>query len=247
MEVGSLVTAGQAENAVFSVGKEIEARYQDDKRWSDHTENQLWFELVSCILGSRTCFETAQTCASHISQKGLLDFSTILGNPEESERELAYELSRPIFPSSHRNQGCRYRYPRSRSNYIVRTAIAVYRDSSTGLRDVLNDHPDEREAREVIKEKAIGVGFKQASLFLRNVSHSKDLAILDSHVLRYMGLLRLIENDPRELNLSSRRVYMNLERALQEYGEAARLSLSVLDLAIWVVMRLVEKEFALWQ
>ena len=81
---------------------------------------------------------------------------------------------------------------------------------------------------------------------MRNIYYSENLAILDSHVVRYMVLLKMVKNVSK-LKLSNKNTYVNLESQLQNYATSNGKSLSTLDIAIWVVMRLVQKECIIWE
>ncbi len=245
MSLASLVNTRQIENAVMSVGEKLDLRLDERTDWSELREEQLWLELVSCILGSRVFYETARACARHLMNSNLLDISKIVNHRADMERRLAIELSRPIYPPYKGRRGVRYQYPNSKSNYIIRTALEVYKDNGLSLKVILIDCQDGYEARENISELAVGIGYKQASLFLRNVIYSSELAILDTHIVRYLRLMRLVENGDK-LNLSGKRNYMSVEKIFQEYAESNGMSVSSLDIAIWIVMRLVRREFAVW-
>jgi N-glycosylase/DNA lyase len=246
MNIERLVNVGEIENAVLSVCRHIENRYENRINWHEFSEEQLWFELVSCILGSRVNYETANACTFYLFNQGLLSPLNIVKNPNKFEQRMVYELSKPIFPPLNENNGRCYPFSKSKSNYIVRTAVNVYKTNDTTLKDILLCCQDGYEARNSLKEIAVGIGYKQASLFLRNISYSKNLAILDSHVMRYMVLLNLVEKD-KAFRLSSKNEYVKLERNLQIYALSNKKSIAALDMAIWVVMRLIQKEYLIWQ
>jgi N-glycosylase/DNA lyase len=245
MSVDRLVNIEEIENVVMSVSNHIKNKNGNNMSLLDFSEEQLWCSLVSCILGSRVLYETANACAVHLYQKRLLAPSNIVANPGKFEKLLATELSKPIFPPFNENKGRRYVYSKSKSNYIVRTAIEIYKHNDTNLKDILMRCPNEYEARNVLREKAIGIGYKQASLFLRNISYSENLAILDTHVIRYMVLLNMVEND-KNLRLSSKNDYIKLENTLYKYAISNDKAISTLDIAIWIVMRLIQREFIIW-
>lgn len=246
MNVDNLVNVIEIENAVIRVSTYIESANEYRMRWSDLSEEQLWCELVSCILGSRVLYETAHSCVSHLFQMGLLHPLRIIAESDKTEKHLINELSKPIFPSFKKTKRCRYPYPKSRSEYIVQTAIEIYNNNETNLKNILASCKNEYEARELIREKSTGIGYKQASLFLRNISYSRNLAILDSHVIKYMVLTSIIE-DNEVPNISNKANYMKLERNLLNYAVSKEKSISTLDIAIWVVMRLVRREFIIWE
>jgi N-glycosylase/DNA lyase len=111
------------------------------------------------------------------------------------------------------------------------------------IRNLLNVSRDSYDARMRIMSTTIGVGPKQSSLFLRNIGYADDLAILDTHVLHYVALLQLLPTAITARNLGLT-MYEKIERELRAYGKTKGLSLSRLDTAIWVVMRVFRREFA---
>jgi N-glycosylase/DNA lyase len=246
MKVDNFVNVKEIEKAVIGVSSHIENANMYKVRWYELSEEQLWLELVSCILGSRVLYETVSSCVSYLYQQKLLRPSIIIAEPDKIEKKLANELSRPIFSSFKKNKECRYPYPESRSGYIVQTAVEIYKNNGTNLRDILANCRNECEARESIRKKSKGIGYKQASLFLRNISFSENLAILDSHIIKYMILMNII-GDTKDLNISTRHTYVRLEGNLLDYAISKNKPISTLDMAIWVVMRLVQREFIIWQ
>ncbi len=241
------VVVSQIERAVMSVCDYIEMNREIRSSWLDLTEEQLWLLLVSCILGSRVMSEIAEASAQRLYLKGLLRLPDILREPQRSEEELTEELSAPLFAPSAWWDGRRYQYPRSRSRYIVATAARIYGVSDgvsdTGLKRTLESAHDEFHARELVGEVAVGIGYKQASLFLRNALFSGELAILDTHVIRYMALAGLIDFDRSQTVGLTKKRYLDLERKLREYATAMSRPMSSLDFAIWAVMRLVQRRF----
>jgi len=245
MNAKNIVTTSEIENAVIKVCKYIENNSNKNRMcWSNLSEEQLWCELVSCILGSKVLYETANSCVSHLYKLGLLHPQKIIIEQDNMEKRLENELSKPIF-LHFKNKRCKYPYPKSRSKYIVKTAVEIYKNSDTTLKDILINCKNEYEAREIIREKSAGIGYKQASLFLRNISYSNNLAILDSHVIKYMRLMNMVTDTI--FNLQNKKKYIKLEKILHNYAISRDMSISTLDIAIWVVMRLIQREFIIWQ
>jgi N-glycosylase/DNA lyase len=231
---------GQIERAVMKVCDFIDSQREKTKSWNDYSEEQLWFELVSCILGSRVRYETARACATHLWNNGFLNINCLLRNSMYFQNRIGKELSRSIYPPFSSGEGSKYRYPNSKSRYIVKTGIQIYKDNNSTIKDILIDCHDGFEARKILIKTCVGIGPKQASLFLRNISFCENLAILDSHVLRYLKLLKL--NDKvHNISLEKRNYYIN-EDMLRLYAISKKKSLATLDVGIWVVMRLIQKE-----
>jgi len=90
---------------------------------------------------------------------------------------------------------------------------------------------------------AVGIGPKQASLFLRNIGYAENLAILDTHILKYMKVVGLVPQILKTVSYSPK--YEDIERILINYATKFKESLACLDTAIWIVMRSCWKEVIL--
>lgn len=77
-----------------------------------------------------------------------------------------------------------------------------------------------------------GIGPKTASFIVRNHLGSDRVAILDIHVMRACRIAGIF---PRELGLP--RDYTRLEKLFLSFAQAAELPASILDMAIWDMMR----------
>jgi len=187
---GCHVTRWEVEKAVTSVCNYLQNDGLPLKKWRELPEHQLWYELVACILGSRVNYEIAKSSTGRLVQKGLINPYDLIRDPQKSKKAISLELSKPIF-SKGNGKLVKYPFSRVRAHYVVETAIKIY--ESTTLKQMLENFCGESEARDKLSQLCLGVGYKQASLFLRNISYSDELAILDVHVLRYMIYLNLIE------------------------------------------------------
>lgn len=226
------------EYAVNEVCKQVVAKAQNVS-WQTSDEKSLWHELVACILGSRVQYEQSQAAASYLILNGLLDVEHLKQNSQKFEVDIAYALEQPIFPPITKLGGRKYRYPKLRANYIRRTAEKIYLQDNS-IRNILLSCQDEKDARSKIMSIAFGVGPKQASLFLRNIGYAQNLAILDTHILKYMSVVGLLPQLVQ--NVPSLHKYENIEQILWSYAEKFKVSLAYIDTAIWVVMRTCLKE-----
>lgn len=225
------------ENAVLKVAEELNNYKITYKNWEKYTEKELWLELVFCILGSKARYETVRKCVEHLRDRGLLEINYILKNPKVAEEEISEELNKNLYPPFNKGKGRAYPYPRIRSNFIVRTCINIYGMEGGGIKPILKKCQNEYEARDLLTNICVGIGPKQASLFLRNISYGKNLAILDSHVIRYMEILGLKN---KNLKMSTRNQYIAYEKKLLSYADSLNKNLAHLDLAIWIVMRALQ-------
>ena len=240
-----LISRYEIENATIGLSRHIQKKIAKPD-WTDFSEEQLWIMLVSCILGSHVRYETANASFQRLIDYELLNINKILASPAVSKEEIATVLKKPTSCSNYKNMICTYPHPKSKADYIVETAKRIYESSGTSLKEILKKSDNEYVARENLVKKAKGIGYKQASLYLRNIGFTDNLAILDTHVVRYMNLIGLLTVDvkPRILHKNE---YLRTERKLVEYANMKRILLSALDAAIWIIMRIVQREYALWK
>jgi len=74
-----------------------------------------------------------------------------------------------------------------------------------------------------------GLGWKEASHFLRNIGY-RDLAILDRHILRNLRRHRIIRALPRSLTPAR---YRSIEEKFRHFADEVRIPMDDLDLLFW--------------
>lgn len=114
-------------------------------------------------------------------------------------------------------------YYERRAEYIVEAR------KYSNIYEIVSQFRDERHAREWLVKNVRGIGYKEASHFLRNVGY-KNVAIIDRHILRVMVKYGLIEKAPKGL---TRKKYLELEGILERLAKDAELTLAELDLYLW--------------
>jgi len=124
------------------------------------------------------------------------------------------------------------RFARNRTDQLTRIRDAFSRVPLSAR--LLNcEHP--QHLRRLLVADLPGVGPKQASMFLRNIGMSYDLAILDTHVLGFMSL-----QDGLQVNVTQVRTlpsYERTERILVHYADTVGFPVGYLDWAIWATMK----------
>jgi len=125
----------------------------------------------------------------------------------------------------------RHRYPRARSRYIVASRDFLTQHCGMRLFDKLESLEDPLARRDwLVAEKGImGLGYKEASHYLRNIGY-RGYAILDKHVLRCMAELGIID-EPKPPN--TRLKYLSLEDLLKKFARRAGIDFDELDLVLW--------------
>jgi len=207
------------------------------------SEEYLWHELVSCILGSKVPFEQAQATTNHLINTNLITVNDCLRNGLEFEGRIIESLTHPItLTVGISSLSFKYRYPRLRANHIRRTAESIYEENGS-IKNILDSTRDPSEMRIRIMQSSVGIGPKQSSLFLRNIGFTDKLAILDTHVLRYMFLMGMINVATKAVSTIAR--YQEIEGHLKSYTNKLGANLAYFDTAIWVTMRVFQREAVL--
>jgi N-glycosylase/DNA lyase len=124
-----------------------------------------------------------------------------------------------------------HRYPNARSRYVVESRDFLEKSIGFRIKAKLESFDCHLERRDwLVKEKGIkGLGYKEASHFLRNIGY-KGYAILDKHVLRCLAELKIID-DPKPPNTRSR--YLSVEQRLSSLTEAIGIDFDEMDLVLW--------------
>ncbi len=85
--------------------------------------------------------------------------------------------------------------------------------------------------REWLAASINGLGWKEASHFLRNIGHL-ELAIIDRHILKHLLRCGAIDKIPKTI---TRRRYLELEERFRGLAESFGLTLQELDLLFWSI------------
>jgi N-glycosylase/DNA lyase len=75
-----------------------------------------------------------------------------------------------------------------------------------------------------------GLGYKEASHFLRNIGLGDRIAILDRHILRNLVAFRVIPRLPRTMTPKQ---YLITEERMRQWAHKIRIPLAHLDLLLW--------------
>jgi N-glycosylase/DNA lyase len=189
---------------------EIELRLNEFKEiWETGTKEEFFVELVFCILTPMARGKYCSIAVSNMLRTGVL----FTGDSSEIARELT---------------GARFIY--KKSAYIVEAREKLLRDSTTSLKSIISRMDDGHKAREWMVQNVKGIGYKEASHFLRNIGFAQNLAILDRHILKSLHSIGVIEEIPGSL---SRSRYLDIEKRMIEFSEAVRIPMSYLDLVLW--------------
>ena len=169
-------------------------------------DNVCWFrELCFCLL---TANFTAQG-AINICQK-------------ESETCAFTEYSAEDLSGFLKEQ--KHRFPNARAGYIYEA-----RKYSTKIKEIITGFVDEKQSRQWLVKNIKGLGYKEASHFLRNVGY-KNVAIIDRHILKVLYENKIISEIPTALSMKK---YIEIEKTLEKIADDEDMNLAELDFYLW--------------
>jgi len=184
------------------VRETINFRIQEFQQNNEKSTSGILKELCFCILTANFNAQKSIRIQEEIND-GLITFS---------ESQLAKELKR----SGHR-------FPNIRAKYIVEARM--YEES---ISRIILSSGDEQEQRDWLVKNIKGIGYKEASHFLRNVGFT-DLAIIDFHIIDLLSRLGLIQK-PKNLG---KKKYLEIEKLLRNASRKLNMNLAELDLYMW--------------
>jgi N-glycosylase/DNA lyase len=184
-----------------SICKRLEEFEQRGKR---QDKNELFIELAFCIFTPQSSAHQCWQAVLRLVSKNLL-FSA-------PATRIAKEL-----------RGVRFH--NNKSKYLVRA-----REVFPEFMGLLAQKAPAFDIRDWLVEKMRGLGYKEASHFLRNIGFGSELAILDRHIMRCLVEFGVILEIPVSLN---KKKYLEIERKMKDFSEKINISLSHLDLVFW--------------
>jgi N-glycosylase/DNA lyase len=204
------VTVAKIREAHTRRSEEIRRRLAEfDAVWKSGTDADLWREMVYCF------FTGGCSAKMGIRSIGAVEELLMCGG----QPELAKALTGV------------HRYPNARSRYVVASRDFLRDHCDLNLREKLQSFACHFERRDwLAKEKGIkGLGYKEASHFLRNIGF-KGYAILDKHVLRCLTELKIID-EPKPPNTRSK--YLRVEEKLRKFTNRTKIDFDEMDLVLW--------------
>jgi N-glycosylase/DNA lyase len=188
---------------------EIRTRLEEFSKIWDQGDPSIFRELCFCILAANSSAEMGMKTLTALED--LLDS----GSVEEMQERLSG----------------RFRYWRVRPAYIVSTRDYLNEICGLQLRGLIESFPDSDQRRAFFAEnrRIRGIGYKEASHFLRNIGF-RGYAILDKHILSCLRELKVIGS---RLFPTPGRRYRLIERRMIRFSERCGIGMDELDLVLW--------------
>jgi N-glycosylase/DNA lyase len=186
---------------------EIRKRLEEFGQALKGSEEEVFSELCFCLCTPQS---SAKVCDRAV--RGLVDSGVLfLGSSGELERGLV---------------GVRFR--NNKTGYMVEAREMFTSGGRLDIKSRLRGEPF--QTREWLVGNVKGLGYKEASHFLRNIGMGEDLAILDRHILRNLVLYGVIGEVPKSL---TRKRYLEIEKGMGDFSEGIGIPMGELDLLFW--------------
>lgn len=189
---------------------EIENRIAEFKKIREKaSDKELFYELVFCIMTPQS---KAKSCgkALEILKKNNLIFD---GTPGEISEKINI-----------------VRFRNNKAKYIVEARGKFIEANKFRMRDVLLSKGNVLEIREWLVKNIKGIGYKEASHFLRNTGFGEEIAILDRHILKNMIISEILSEKPKNLSPA---VYLEIEKKLIDFSKKIKIPADHLDFVWW--------------
>ena len=190
---------------------QIQNRLEEFRQtWKNSDDKGIFLELAFCVLTPQSKALNAWSAITKLTENNLLF--------EGHAEEIAEYLNVVRFKNTKAQNLVKLReeMKNDKGEFITKQLFASMKDSF--------------ERREWIVKNVKGMGWKEASHFLRNVGFGDDLAILDRHILRNMQRLNIIEEIPKTI---TPKAYLDMESRLRNYVKTIDIPMDEMDLLLW--------------
>ncbi len=188
--------------------KETFKKFHDIYRQRNDTT--LYKEFIFCLLTPQAKPENAWETVLRLEKKRLL----FKGTKEEISNEL---------------NTVRFKF--MKAEYIIYAQKNFLKEKRFLLTQIIYSNIDDYAKRERLKSNVKGMGYKEASHFLRNIGLGEKMAILDRHILTALNEFNVIENIPKSL---TKKIYLSIEKKMLDFSLFINIPISHLDMLLWL-------------
>ncbi|MBA3064865.1 N-glycosylase/DNA lyase [Candidatus Woesearchaeota archaeon] len=188
------------------LSKKIDKRLKEFESFKNKSTKEWFSELCFCILTANSKAVTGLKIQNELKVKGFCEYP--------------HDLIREIIRKN------KHRFHNNKAKYIVSARDHI--DIKKKITRLVKEK-GEIETREWIVKNIKGLGYKEASHFLRNVGY-KNLTILDRHILNLMKEYDFIKEKPKTLNKKN---YLEIEKIFKKIADTLKMPCAELDLYMW--------------
>lgn len=177
--------------------------------WEKANDQDIFAELVFCLLTPQSKAKVCWEAVKRIKKNNLL-FS-----PDKEK------LSKEIHP---------VRFKNKKAEYIIKAKEIFYVNQQFSIKKIIKSISDNISARMFLENNIKGIGYKEASHFLRNIGFGNNIAILDRHILRNLVKYKIIDEIPKTISYKK---YLEIENKMKEFAREIGIDIMHLDFVLW--------------
>jgi N-glycosylase/DNA lyase len=190
--------------------EEILQRLKEFKKlWLKGKDEEIFEELAFCILTPQSKAKVCCEAIEKLKEQGVLS--------RGSNKEIRERIKD-------------VRFKNKKADYLVKARNFFSKNGRVCIKPFLSQFKDTHACREWLVKNIKGLGYKEASHFLRNIGFGEKIAILDRHIMKNLKDLKIIEEVPESL---SKAKYLAIEEKMAAFSKEIHIPLSHLDLILW--------------
>lgn len=187
---------------------EIKKRIEEFSEIYNSTDRSIFLELCFCILTPQAKAVYCDKAVKELSKDNL-----ILNGSKSQVRSKLNKV----------------RFPNNKTSYLLYARDYFCEGEEIKIKSKI-DETNVFKTRDWLVEEVKGIGYKEASHFLRNIGLGKNLAILDRHILSKLKEYGTIEENS---SITTKKGYLNIEDKFREFSEYINIPMQELDLLFW--------------
>ena len=169
-------------------------------------DEDIFAELVFCILTPQSKAFICWNTVEELKVKGLLF--------KDNKEEIVSVLKK-------------VRFKNKKAQYIIEAQKFFIK---TPFKSKILEFKNIFKAREWLITNIKGIGYKEASHFLRNIGMGENIAILDRHILKNLNTFGVIDRIPLAIYKNE---YIEIENKMKDFSNRINIPISHLDLLFW--------------
>jgi len=177
--------------------------------WNEPDE-RIFSELAFCFCTPQSKAKSCWLAVSFLQDSGLL----YTGSQDDIKRTLHKKV----------------RFHNNKSGYILEARDLFMDSGKLSIKKRLLEKGTPYEMRKWLVSNMKGIGYKEASHFLRNIGLGKNIAILDRHILKNLKKHGVIREVPKTLTPKK---YREIENQMRDFSRKVRIPMEEMDLLFW--------------
>jgi N-glycosylase/DNA lyase len=187
----------------------IQKRLADFRQVMQWSDDDVFAELSFCLLTPQSSAKLCWEAVIALKTQSLL----LKGQRKDIEPHLG-----------------KIRFGETKARYIVEAREMFTKNDMIQLKSRIESFYNPFELREWFVENVKGLGYKEASHFLRNIGLGEEFAILDRHILRNLAAYEVIPEVPASL---TKKRYLEIEEKVRRFAAKIGIPMADLDLLFW--------------